>query len=218
MTKLEACKHLDQAMGLEGIDEKTWDTIFGIKSRLCFCNGEDEEDAKSLETVWYSIRDCLKGSILECNLLNVVRAIRSNCWEFCRGAEWHCECRNCPWDGNRPGYEEDELDCEVMRESKKETTAKIMNPGETVEMHLKDLFTAEWEPRRPMDGAVSENCSGGEEQEDSADSYMEAEEESYTEPDDQYVGEMQEDDGFGLQFLDSDEDNGDSLFGTPDFI
>ena len=47
---------------------------------------------------------------------------------------------------------------------------------------------------------------------------MEAEEESYTEPDDQYVGEMQEDDGFGLQFLDSDEDNGDSLFGTPDFI
>ena len=129
MTKLEACKHLDQAMGLEGIDEKTWDTIFGIKSRLCFCNGEDEEDAKGLETVWYSIRDYLKGSILECNLLNVVRAIRSNCWEFCRGAEWHCECRNCPWDGNRPGYEEDELDCEVMRESKKETTAKIMNPG-----------------------------------------------------------------------------------------
>ena len=69
-----------------------------------------------------------------------------------------------------------------------------------------------------MDGAVFENCSGGEEQEDSAGSYMEAEEESYTESDDQYVGEMQEDDGFGLQFLDSDEDNGDSLFGTHDFI
>lgn len=60
MTKLEACKHLDQAMGLEGIDEKTWDTIFGIKSRLCFCNGEDEEDAKGLETVWYSIRDYVR--------------------------------------------------------------------------------------------------------------------------------------------------------------
>ena len=197
MTKLEACKYLDQAMGLEGIDEKAWDTIFGIKSRLCFCNGEDEEDAKSLETVWYSIRDYLKDSILESNLLNVVRAIRNNCWEFCRGAEWHCE---------------------VRRESKKETTAKMMNPGETVEMHLKDLFTAEWEPRRPMDGAVSENCSGGEEQENSADSYMEAEEEGYTEPDDQYVGEMQEDDGFGSLFWDSGEENRDSWIGIQEFI
>ena len=47
---------------------------------------------------------------------------------------------------------------------------------------------------------------------------MEAEEESYTEPDDQYVGEMQEDDGSGSLFWDSGEDNGDSLFGTQDFI
>ena len=50
------------------------------------------------------------------------------------------------------------------------------------------------------------------------DAYMEADEESYTEPDDQYVGEMQEDDGFGSLFWDAGEENRDSWIGIQEFI
>ena len=129
VNKLEACKHLEQAMRLEWLDEKTWNTIFGIKNRLCFGSEENYEDAESLEIVWNTIHGRLKDPVLELNLLNVVYAIRNKCWEFCGGAEWRCECRNCPWEGKK------EYDDEI---------------------NLEDVFPPEWKPMEHSEGNAFE--------------------------------------------------------------
>ena len=179
MNKLEACKHLDQAMGLEWLDEKTWNTIFGIKKRLCFCSEENFEDADSLETVWNSIHGCLEDPVLELNLLNVVYAIRNNCWEFCGGAEWRCECRNCPWEGKK--IENDDEIKNIMRlrgDNELASGGSTPDSSEEREIDLEDLFPPEWKPMEHSERNAFEA---------SAD-----EEEEYTEPDTLFLGEMKE--------------------------
>ena len=179
MNKLEACKHLDQAMGLEWLDEKTWNTIFGIKSRLCFCSEENFEDADSLETVWNSIHGRLEDPVLELNLLNVVYAIRNNCWEFCGGAEWRCECRNCPWEGKK--IENDDEIKNIMRlrgDNELASGGSTPDSSEEREIDLEDLFPPAWKPMEHSERNAFEA---------SAD-----EEEEYTEPDTLFLGEMQE--------------------------
>lgn len=206
MNKLEACKYLDQAMGMEGVDENNWNTLFGIKSRLCFCNEENDEDADSLEEVWYSLRNHLADPVLNLNLLNVVYAIRNNCWESCKGADWHCECRNCPWDGEKIEYD-DEIKNIMRRRDDNEPVSEKSAPekSEDRELTLEDLFPSEWEPIDHNERNASE-ASMDDEEED-------------TDPDTLFLGEMQEyEDADALFSFEEGESGREGLSVIPEFI